>query len=342
MEIKELQNKIKTQNLSEWYILAGEEDYLKKHYLKEIRKTVLTDSEFEIFNHTVFDGMEMDYQSLKEALNSPPMMSDFKLVEWRYVNFNSLKSAEIDLLAELMNDRKDYPYSILVIMTVSDGFDMGTAKSPSKLVKKFSKGFEIVNFEKSTDSSLAYWIKKHFEAEGVSVDVQCVNSLIFKVGHSMDILNNEIIKLASFIKQNGRNSLTLQDIEKVCSANLEFDAFALSNAVTDKNPKAALKALDDLKSKRTEPTVIVSMLQKVFCDLLSVSLMIEEGKNADDIISLFKFHSYKTKLYISTAKRVGTKKLSDSLAKLQRLDASSKSGGLSGYTAIEIFITQNI
>ena len=34
--------------------------------------------------------------------------------------------------------------------------------------------------------------------------------------------------------------------------------------------------------------------------------------------------------------------LSEALAELCRLDASSKSGGISGYGAVEIFITQNL
>ena len=341
MDIKELQAKIKSQSLSGFYILAGEEDYLKKHYLKEIRKAILSDDAFEVFNHTVFAGPEIDCAALKEALYSPPMMSEYKLVEWRYANLDALKPGELKVLCELIEERDNFPYSVFVIYANADGFEISKSR-PSKLFTALCNGFDIINFPKSSDSQLASWLKKHFDAEGVTVDMSCVNALLFKVGHSMQMLNNEVNKLCAYVKQNGRTALGVQDVNEVCCGNPETSAFALSDAVINKNAKGAFVALDDLKSRRTDPTVIIGMLKKTYCDLVSVSLLIDEGKNADTISALLKSHPYKTKLYISSAKKVGTKKLSESLDKLQQIDKASKSGGVSGYTAIEIFITQNV
>jgi DNA polymerase-3 subunit delta len=341
MELKELQHKIKAQDIKGFYILAGEEDYLKKHYLQEIRKLTLVDEAFEIFNHAIFDGPDIDFGALREALYSPPMMSDVKLVEWKYANLDALKSSEMKALLELMEEKENFPFSVFVIMTSSDGFDVGRSK-PSKLYQTLSGGFEIVTLNKSSDSQLAAWLKKHFEAEGVTVDLASVNALIFKVGHSMQMLKLEVDKLCAYVKQNGRTALSLSDVDLVCSQNPETGAFALGDAVINKNARAAFLALDDLKSKRTDPTVIIGMLKKTYCDLVSVSLLLEEGRDADTISSILKSHPYKTKLYIASAKRVGTKRLSESLEKLQKIDKASKSGGVAAYTSIEIFITQNV
>jgi DNA polymerase-3 subunit delta len=341
MDIKELQNKIKSQNPAGFYILAGEEDYLKKHYLKEIRSAVLKDDGFEVFNHAVFEGSDIDYASLREALNSPPMMSEFKLIEWKYANLDALKPGEIKFLSDLADEKESFPYSVFVIMASADGFEVNRQR-PSKLCQMLSQGFDIVAFPKSSDSQLAAWLKKHFEAENIKVDLPSVNALLFKVGHSMQMLSNEVAKLCAYLKQNGSTSLTPADVDAVCSENPESSAFALSDAVISKNAKGAFVALDDLKSKRTEPTVVLGMLKKAYCDLVSVSLLIDEGKDADAISSLLKSHPYKTKLYISSAKKVGTKRLSESLEKLQAIDKASKSGGVTGYTAIEMFITQNL
>jgi DNA polymerase-3 subunit delta len=341
MEIKELQAKIKSHTLSGFYILAGEEDYLKKHYLKEMRESVLSDDGFEIFNHSSFEGASIDYAALREALYAPPMMSEFKLVEWKYASLDSLKAGELKFLSELAEEKDSFPYSVLVILASADGFDVSNPKR-SKTYSALSDGFEIITLQKSTDAQLLSWLKKHFDAEGISVDAQTLGALLFKVGHSMQMLKFEVDKLSAFLKENERGTLSLSDIETVCSSNTESGAFALSDAVINKNARGAFLALDDLKSKRTDPTVIIGMLKKTYCDLVSVSLLIDEGKNADDISSILKSHPYKTKLYISSAKKVGTKKLSACLEKLQQIDKSAKSGGISGYTAIEIFITQNL
>lgn len=342
MEIQELKNLIKSRELSDWYVLAGEEDYLKKYYLKEIRKAIVEDETFEVFNHAVFDGPSIDFSALREAIISPPMMSELKLVEWKYANINAMKSSEITALCELMRLKSECPYTVFVIMPSADGFDAGTPKKPSRLYTALSEGFKIITLNKSGNSQLASWIKKHFDAEGVYVDMPLINALIFRVGHSMEILNNEIIKLSSYAKQNGRSALSIEDVNEVSSPNIESDAFALSNAITEKNAKAAFVALNDLKSRKVEPNVIISMLEKTYCDLISVSLMLSEGKSADDIARIFKYHSYKVELYVAGCKKTSAKKLSDSLSKLRHLDAVSKSGGLNGYTPIEIFITQNV
>ena len=342
MELQKLKNQIKENALSGFYILAGEEDYLKKYYLGEIRKTVLSDGGFDVFNHTAYDSTDFNFASLREAILAPPMMSEYKLIEWKYANLNALKPSEIKTLCEIAELKNECPYAIFVIMTSSEGFDTGRDSKPTKLAKTLSEHFEIVKFERSSDASLASWIKKHFEAEGIGVTLQSVNALIFRTGHSMEMLNNEIHKLSAYIKQNGRDTLTEGDVEALASANAEFDAFALGNAIVEKNTKSAFLVLEDLKARKTEPSVILSMLERVYCDLLSVSLLLDEGKNASDIEKLLNFFPYKTKRYIANAKRVGTKSLSDALTRLQRIDASSKLGGMLGFTAIEIFITQNI
>ncbi len=341
MDVKELQGLIKSQNLSGFYILAGEEDYLKKHYLKEIKNALLTDEGLDVFNHTAFDGGNMDFAALREALYAPPMMSECKLVEWKYANLDAIKPAELKFLCDLAEEKDSFPYSVFVIMASADGFESGKSK-PTKLYKTLSQYFNIITLDKSSDSQLASWIKRHFDAEGITVDMPCVNALLFKVGHSMQMLSNEIKKLCAYLKQNGRTGLEVRDVDEVCCSNPETSAFALSDAVINKNAKGAFVALDELKSRRTDAAVVIGMLKKAYCDLVSVSLLIDEGKDADTISALLKSHPYKTKLYISSAKKVGTKRLAESLERLQRIDKASKSGGVSGYTAIEIFITQNV
>ena len=342
MTATELKNKIKSGALAGWYILAGEEDYLKKHYLSEIRSHVLTCEGFEMFNHALFEGADMELGTLKEALSAPPMMSEYKLVEWKYANLDAMKESERSTLLDIAEQREDYPEVIFVIMTSSDGFDLGRPNKPSRLAKSLSEHFDIINFEKSTDAQLLGWMKKHFDAEGVSVDAPTLQAMLFRVGRSMESLNNEINKLCAYVKQNRRESAVLDDVELICSANTESDAFALGNAVIEKNAKAAFIALDDLKSRRVDPSQTVAMLERVYCDLVSVSLLIDEGKNGADIERVMKFHPYKTKLYMASVKKTSTRALADALSKLGQLDAASKSGGLTGYTAIEIFITQNI
>ncbi len=342
MDALELKGRIKSKQLAGWYIFSGEEDYLKKYYLKELKKAIIEDETFMPFNYASWDGEEVDFAAIREAIKSPPMMSDYKLIEWKFANLDAMKEGEREALTELFEMKDEYPTSVFVIMTTSDGFDVGTSKKPSKLFTRLSKGFEILNFPKSTDAQLLAWLKKHFEAEKISVDIKTLNELLFRAGHSMDVLNNEVSKLCYFAAANGQSSVDTRDVAFITSPSVECDAFALSNAVTKKNAELALLAMRDLKQRKVEPQVVLAMLERVYSDLTSVSLLIDEGRDSSDIESILKLHSFKASLYINSAKRIGSAKLSEALAELCKMDAASKSGGSSGYGPIEMFITKNL
>ena len=47
----ELKTQLKTGKIGGVYLFCGEEEYLKRHYLNEIRKQILTDPVFDAFNH---------------------------------------------------------------------------------------------------------------------------------------------------------------------------------------------------------------------------------------------------------------------------------------------------
>ena len=342
MEINELKAKIKSGDLAGWYIISGEEDYLKKYYLAELRKSVLSDETFALFNHATFDGADIDFGAVKEELTSAPMMSDYKLVEWKFADLDGLKESERGALYDLFSLKEEYPCAIFVIMTTQDGFDIGTKKKPSKLYTKLSEAFDIIDFEKSSDAQLLSWIKRHFDAEGVGADAEVINALLFRSGRSMEVLNNEIIKLSSYAKANGMDGISVRTVEDIASPTVECDAFALSNAVIEKNVSKAFAAMTDLKQRRIEPPAIISMLERVYADLASVAMLLSEGAGASDVEKIMKFHPFKAKLYINSAKRSGLAGLTTALTRLREIDASSKSGGISGYGAIEIFITQHI
>ena len=342
MEIGELKSRLKSGKPWGWYIFSGEEDYLKKYYLGQLRDAVIIDEVFSAFNHTVYDGQDIDFASVAEDIKSPPMMSDYKLIEWRYANLDGLKEGERSALLSLIELKDEYPCAIFAIMPSAEGFDAGTPKRPSRLALRLGDGFDILNFQKSTDSQLLSWLKKHFDAEGIGVDISALNALLFRSGRSMDILNNEVSKLCSYAKANGKSAVTPSDVELVASSTIECDAFALSNAVLEKNMERAFLALADLKQRRVEPAVAVAMLERTYSELASVALLLDEGRGVSDIESIMKFHPFKAKLYIAAAKKTGSKRLAESLAELCRLDASSKSGGFSGYGAVEIFITKSL
>ena len=85
MDASGLKEKLNTAPI-DWYVFGGEEEYLKRYYLSLLRAKAVSDETFAPFNHIVFDGAEVDFGALSDAVKAPPMMADFKLVEWRFAD----------------------------------------------------------------------------------------------------------------------------------------------------------------------------------------------------------------------------------------------------------------
>ena len=133
MTLTELKARIKSADVRGWYIICGEEEYLKRYYKKEIKNLLVPENDpFALFNHATFDGQDFDSLAFTEAIKTPPMMSDNKLIEWQFADLSKLKEKDVDRLVTIAEEKNDYPYATVIITTLPDGFDVGTSKKPTE------------------------------------------------------------------------------------------------------------------------------------------------------------------------------------------------------------------
>ena len=342
MDIQSFKSSLKNDEISGIYLFSGEEDYLVRYYLKTLRDKIAGDEAFAIFNNPVFDGEEIDFSQIIEAVKSPPMMSDFKLIEWRHADFTKLNDSKLEQLDELVEICDEYSYSIVAFTAGSGCVDLGTQKKPSAFFKRFNDKINILYFEKSTENQLYAWLKKHFDSQGVTVGLDTVKALVFRSGRSMDVLAGEVDKLCALALSRGKSFVTPEDVNEVASSTPECDTFALSNAIIERNKPKAYLALEEMKLRRVEPTIIMGMVAKTFDDLTAVAHLLDEGLGAEEIEKLLGMNKYKLKIYIPAAKKYGVVRLNEIVNALAKADAGSKYGGVTGYCAVELFISRNI
>ena len=340
MQEKELRDRLKTGPLGGCYLFAGEEDYLKRYYLGQLRDAVVTDEAFAPFNHFVFDGQTAQVAEMADAVKAPPMFADYKLIEWRYPSFAKMKESDLSAIEAVLDVLPEYDYTVLAFIVADGEIDLGTDKKPSKLVKRFGTKMNILRFDKSTDTQLLAWLKRHFDKEGITVSRESLEAMLFRSGHNMDILHSEVIKLSSYLKANKRDALTTADVTEVCSSTPECDTFALTNAILDRNKKAAFLALEEMKRQKTDPTVAIGMMAKTYSELLSVTMLKEEGRDLDQIGAALSIHPYRLKAYMKAARLFKAGAPAAILAELSRVDVGMKFGGVMGYTAIEMFVSK--
>ena len=342
MELNDYKSRLKSGELGGVYIFAGEEDYLKRYYLGELRSACFLDESFAVFNHAVYDGKDIDFAALGEAVKSPPMMSEYKLIEWHHADFTAMSDKEFGLFFELCAMAKEYPYAVVAFITTHEGFEANSKKKKASNQKKAQDETNFLLFNRSTDNQLFSWLKKHFEANGVAVTLDTLKALVFYSGRSMDVLEKEVKKISYMVRARGESVATPLHVEEVASSTPECETFAFSNAIGEKNRELAFAALEEMKFRRVDPGVILAMMSKSYSELSAVSLLISEGGGQKDVEEKLGINKYRVPHILASVKRYGKEKIAEIMSELARIDASSKFGGITGYTAIEIFVATHV
>lgn len=341
MELTEFKAKLKSKSIAGAYLFVGEEEYLKRYYLDELRRACEIDEAFATFNYARFDGVQVERAAVLEAISAPPMMGDYKLVEWKYAKVGTGRG-EIskEALSELARSAKECGYTVFAVMISDPDFDLGTQKRPGKLLAALEKDFSVIRFDKSTDAQLMSWIKRHFDSVGIEITRGVAEEMLLRTGHSMDNLKGEIDKLTALMGARGKSRLEVADVREVCSSNIEADAFALKNALSEKNKKLAFEALYDLKSRRVDPTAVIHSLAGFYSEILTVGSLLEGGMDRAAIESELKLHPYRLKMCIASVSRHGMQNIMRAAGRLAEIDSKSKSQMSNAYTQIEMFIAE--
>ena len=340
MDANELKARIASGRTEGCYLFAGEEDYLKKHYLSALRDSIVADETLAAFNHALFEGTDLSFAALRDAIKAPPVFAERKLVEWRYPSFDKMKESELTLFEETLELLAEHSYTTLAIIVADGGVELGAGKRESKFEKRFRDKLSLLVFNKSTDAQLMSWLKRHFDSYRVGVSADVLRELIFRSGHSMSVLSSEVDKLAFAALARGKDSVSVQDVRDIASSTPECDTFALSNAILDRNKAAAFAAMEEMKLRRLDPLVILGMMAKSYSELVNVMMLEADGLGSADIASTLGMNPYRLKLFLGASSRFSRERASRILSELVRVDTEAKFGGVTGYTAIELFISK--
>ena len=320
------------------FLFFGSEDYLKAAAVRATREALCPDPSMAFFNDIIIDATDYTDDKLLDTMAAPPMMTDARLIVLRGFDFTAIKTAELDGLLETLALVKEYDYNCIIIEVAADLIDEGyLPKKPSAILKKISKTVTPVRFEAPTGARLARWVGKHFAHHGVTAEPAVCTAFVEYAGNTMFVLSNEVEKLAAYVKAQGRNTVTKDDIRTVTVPATLPDAFALSNAILEGNGEAALAALAVMKFERVEPTVILSEISRTFADMQSARVLFNAGKNVAEVAAVLKTHEYKTRLISKALAKTSPTRLARVIALAARTDqALKRSSG--DYSLIEALI----
>ncbi len=315
------------------YLFCGEEDYLKRRYLEAVREAM--GIEGDVFNHICLTEDSYSPDALMAAIEALPVMAERKLIEVSGVSLREKSESELEELCTVLTVLPSYEYNVLILYAEAQELDPGTVKQPSSLLKRLSPVVTPVIFARETPARLASWTAKHFAAEQIVAPPVAVSLLLDRCGCDMYTLSSEIEKLCWYLKAQGRETLTEEDVHLVSSESKEIAAFDLANAILDGRADAAFSILNEMKRRKERPEILLSGISRVICDLVTVRSLCDAGLSVGSIASRLTMHEYKVGLYAKSAARCDAARLSEMADRCLTADRLIKHTSVDSYTVLE-------
>lgn len=317
--LAELKSALKRDELANLYVFYGDEDYLRDHYLAEVRKKTVAGG-MESFNLHVFQGKDLELQALIEAVDTVPMMSERSLV--LVYDWDLFKNEERrDRLQAMFEDLPDYVCLIFVYDTMEFKPNANT-----KLGKLLKSKAQPVEFRAQEQSDLNNWIRRRLaKSWGKDIDSQTAEYLTFLCGGLMTNLSGEVDKLGAYAKGK---TVTKRDIDAVCDPVLDARAFQMTDAIGSGNYDRAMELLGQLLRMGEEPIYILAAVGRQLRQIWSARLALEHRKGDGYLAELWGMkNSWQVRKLSDAARRYSLPWCRGAVKRVQEADCEMKLGG---------------
>lgn len=287
-------------------LVCGDDDFAVKQRARQLFQewsTELGGMDHETIDATVSNGGEAltVLGKLREALQTLPFFGGGKVVWLRDCNFlgedrTASSAAVTEALGELAEELKTFQWQTVRLL-----ISAGKVDKRKVFYKTLDKIGTVENFsawsqddkdwaDRAETAALAA-LKKRAK----DISDPALAELISRAGANARQLENEVEKLCVFMGE--RNKIELADVTTICSRNKTAKAFALGDALGDRDLPRLLKRLDEelwetkFDKDKSEIGLLYGLISKVRAMLL-LKEMLREGwvKEARD------YNSFKSQL----------------------------------------------
>jgi DNA polymerase III subunit delta len=284
-------NKMPAAKSSSLALVCGDDEFAVKKRAKEIY--LQWSEELGGMDHEIIDAAASNggdalaaIAKLREALNTLPFFGSGKAVWLRDCNFlgddrTASSQAVTETLGELAEELKNFKWQNVRLL-----ISAGKVDKRKTLFKTLDKIGAVESFA-GLSADDRDWAERAEAAARAAVrgrkreiSEEALAELVNRVGPNVRQLENEIEKLSIFV--DGRKQIEFADVATICSRNKTARAFALGDALGDRDLPCLLKRLDEelweMKSDKdkSEIGLLYGLIGKVRAMLL-LKEMLREG-----------------------------------------------------------------
>ena len=283
-------------------LVCGEDDFAVKQRARQIYlewTEALGGMDHEIIDAAVSHSGEAlkALAKLREALQTLPFFGSGKVIWLKNCSFLSDERAAtkdvIESLAALAEELKGFSWQNVRLLISAGKVDKRKVfyKALDKLGAVESFAGWSVDDRDWADQAEA-WARKGFRARQKDISDEALAELINRVGPNARQLDNEIEKVALYV--GDRKEIEFEDVATICTRNKTARAFALGDALGDRDLPRVLARLDEalwevkLDPQKSEVGLLYGLISKVRAMLLLKEMLHEGWVKPDMDYSRFK------------------------------------------------------
>lgn len=324
MSYDKLKAQLKAKSLSNLLHFFGDEDYLKAYYLDKCTELAVTD--FPEFNITVFED-SVNANDLEVTLETPPVMSEKRLVILKNTGIFTASSAQKNLFAEIFKNVPEYA----IIILCEDNFDRRSAVYSAFT----SSGGMSVDFAYRTPADIRAWVSKILASLKIQIETPALLYFLDAAGVSMNAVRTQLDKLCALCAET--KLITMREVEAVISKSPAAREYNLSDALLERNPRAAFDALMELEMMKSEPIKLLYMLSSNFVTAYRAKLLLSEGMTESAAAAALKLpHPFLAKKAVRAATRCSVDYLQNAIDTLCTADRKMKLGESAPMTILKL------
>jgi len=272
-------------------LICGEDEFAVKQRAKQLYLEwceVLGGMDHEIIDGSVSNSGEAlkALGKLREALQTLPFFGSCKVIWLQNCNFlgderTASAQAVTEKLVDLAQELKEFSWEKVRLLISAGKVDK--RKVFYKTLDKLGT-VEILAGWSAEDRDWANqaeaWGRKALRARGKEISEEALAELISRVGPNARQLDNEVEKLSLFVGE--RQAIEMQDVAAICTRNKTARAFALGDALGDRDLPRLLSRLDEelwevkLDPQKSEIGLLYGLIGKVRAMIL-LKEMLREG-----------------------------------------------------------------
>ena len=322
--MKMLAEDIKNGSFKSSYLLYGEEAYLRTQYKNRLKNTLADPS--DTMNFSRFEGKGINPAEIISLAETLPFFAERRLI---LIEDSGFFKNKCDELADYLPNMPDTT-CLLFVETEVD--------KRNRLYKAVQKYGRVTEFQLQDERTLMKWILGTLKKENKKITESTLQLFLERTGSDMENIHMELEKLLSYTI--GREVITSEDVEKICTMQTTGQIFEMIRAIAEKKQRLALDLYYDLLALKEPPMRILFLIARQFNQLLLVKSLTAKGMDRASVASKAQVAPFIAGRLMTQARSFTMQQLRNAVQDCVDAEEAVKTGRMTDVLSVEILIVK--